>query len=161
MTENQKGTGSNHSELKLFWLALGYEIFLLLGVGFVSWKLWNKPDPIIMYVPVYVLEWGAIGGAANVLYKLLSKPDRERLLDLPVLAVVKPVVGAVFGAVAFFAAQIGLLIISKSTAGNTNNELLSLVAFVGGFSDRFTLDVIDRLIIKGGIKGGSPEQRPD
>jgi hypothetical protein len=145
-------------------------LFLVLGV--LSYLLWNEPDPTIAYVPVPLLEWAFIGGMVAVLYRLAFREERlTKQLYLYIVA--KPVIGLVMGGLVFFIALgtsilLGVssyqrLIVSPEINQTVRDQFiffkgvnmwlpgymiywLCAIAFIGGFSDRFSIDLIDRFL---------------
>ncbi len=119
---------------------------------------------MIMYVPVPILQWAFVGGIVSVLYKLAF--DRTQFPESNALylwIVAKPVVGIVMGALVYFIAVSGELALNGRTQ-ITNIQFLNILAFLGGFSDRFSLDLLDRIAGKvnkkkseeGSSKGNDP-----
>lgn len=137
-----------------FWIAIAYVVVLILIVGLGSYLLWDWPDgdPLIMYVPATILVWAFIGGVIGVLYQLaFSERPRTRLLTW---LVAKPAVGLAMGAIVYFLAVSGELILNGKTTV-TNIEFLCVLAFLGGFSDRYSIDLLNK------ITGGTELKKKD
>jgi hypothetical protein len=99
-----------------------------------------------MFVPAWILVWAFIGGMVGVLYQLaFSECPRTRLLTW---LVAKPAVGVAMGAIVYFLAVSGELVLNGQTQIK-NNEFLCVIAFLGGFSDRYSVDLLKK------IAGGS------
>lgn len=99
-----------------------------------------------MFVPVAVLEWGFVGGATGVLFRV-AYPQEAKVAPVrfATWVVAKPVVGMVMGGIVYFPAVSGELALNgKGTIQNV--QFLNVLAFVGGFSDRFSIELIDRLV---------------
>ena len=136
-----------------FWIVFFYSLSLLIILGLLSYILWDRADPMIMYVPVPILQWAFVGGMVNVLYRLAF--DRSALPEGDVLyswIIAKPVVGIVMGALVYFLAVSGELALNGQTQIN-NIEFLNILAFIGGYSDRFSLDLLDKISGKVNDKG--------
>ena len=58
------------------------------------------------------------------------------------------------GAIVYFLAVSGELVLNGKTQ-ITNNEFLCVIAFMGGFSDRYSVDLLDK------ITGGSRLKNPE
>jgi peptidoglycan/LPS O-acetylase OafA/YrhL len=129
-------------------LALLYAVLFLLLMGGVSIALWGIPDPKIMYVPVPILQWAFTGGMVAVLYRLTyhRKIDLGEA-DLYVWVIAKPVIGMVMGAMVYFLAVSGELFLNGRTEIQ-NIQFLNVLAFIGGFSDRLSIGLIDRIVAK-------------
>lgn len=143
----------------LFWIVIGYSIGLILVIAGLSYLLWNRSDPRIVYVPVSILEWGFIGGMVGVLYRLSFKQHRHRNeSQLYRWIIAKPIVAIVMGAIVYFLAVSGELALNGSTRIN-NIEFLNVIAFLGGFSDRFSIDLLNRIV--GAEKWENGKERPN
>jgi hypothetical protein len=129
-----------------FRLVIGYSVGLIVVISILSYLLWNRTDPRIIYVPVYILEWGFVGGMVGVLYRLaFTRTAHRDEAQLYLWAIAKPIVATVMGAIVYFLAVSGELALNGRTEIR-NIEFLNVVAFLGGFSDRFSIDLLNRLI---------------
>jgi hypothetical protein len=135
-----------NKEANLIWIVLVYSLVLLSVLGVVSYLIWNQGELIIMYVPVPILQWAFVGGMVGVLYQLVFKRDRSTEgTRFYAWLVAKPVVGLVMGAIVYFLAVSGELALNGR--GQIKNiEFLNLLAFLGGFSDRFSVDLLNRIV---------------
>ena len=121
-------------------------IILLYAVATgVSALVWDRPDPTIMYVPVYILMWGFVGGVVSVLYYSAFPRPYDPGIDLRSWVIVKPFVGAIMGGLVYFGAVAGELFLNGRIQIQ-NIEFLNILAFFAGFSDRFSIDMIDKLV---------------
>ncbi|GHO91546.1 hypothetical protein KSF_015940 [Reticulibacter mediterranei] len=147
------------------WLAVVVSIAALAGLGaLIFWGSSGGPNvntvlPIIQ-VPLPILLWSTIGSFTAILYRFNSSGDIE-LQDPLRWLFTRPLTGIVMGTIAYFAVLIGLISIVKdptavsktlSSAGAT--EILWLVAFISGFSDRFADGLLKALV---GRFGGNAE----
>lgn len=138
-----------------FWIVFFYSLGLLISLGVLSYFLWDVPDPKIMYVPVPILQWAFVGGIVSVLYKLaFDRTHCPKSDALYAWIVAKPVVGIVMGALVYFIAVSGELALNGKTQIN-NIQFLNIIAFLGGFSDRFSLDLLEK--IAGRVSKGKSE----
>lgn len=135
---------------KFFWIAIAYVIVLLVFGAGVSFLLWNQKNFTIAYVPVAILQWSFIGGLVAVLYRAAYKlPNEDASIRVSTWIIVKPIIGMVMGAIIYFLAVSGELFLNGRTEIR-NTEFLNVIAFVGGFSDRLSINLIDRLVNKWG-----------
>ncbi|OGL02615.1 MAG: hypothetical protein A3E31_17520 [Candidatus Rokubacteria bacterium RIFCSPHIGHO2_12_FULL_73_22] len=140
-------------------VAFACALFALVGV--VVYLLWNRPtEPIVLFVPVYILVWGLLGGGVGVLHRLaFHRGDGKLGPELFTWVVAKPIIGMVMGGIVYFLAVSGELFLNGRTQ-ITNIHFLNVLAFIAGFSDRFSIDVIDRVAAKAGqARGARGEER--
>lgn len=136
-------------EKKFFWLTIIYVVVLLLIVGIVSVLLWNKPDPIIMYVPVPILEWAFVGSMVGVLYRLAyRKKVWDSHLGLYTWVIAKPIIGLVMGALVYFLALGGGKLLGAPADALKGEQVywLNVIAFIGGFSDKLSIGLINGIV---------------
>lgn len=144
---NARTSAANH-ESRLFWSVLLVEVVLLAVMAAVSVIVWGRPDPLIMYVPVPIVQWSFAGGMVAVLYRLAYRrgPVPDRLYSW---AIAKPVIGMFQGCIIYFLALGGGILVGANLTKEgqlPHNLWLNAFAFVGGFSDRFSNAVIGRLL---------------
>jgi hypothetical protein len=147
---------SREDEKGLLRLTIVVAGVLLLVLGGVSSVLWYKAprNPIIMFVPVAILEWSFTGAMVSVLYRLAYRKRIHHVgLELYIWAIAKPLIGLFTGSLVYFVALAGakLLYMSPGPLPNAPEELsnalwLNAVAFVGGFSDQLSLGFISRFV---------------
>src|SRR3990172_8152159 len=135
-------------------VAFACALFALVGV--VVYLLWTRPtEPIVLFVPVYILVWGLLGGGVGVLHRLaFHRGDGKLGPELFTWVVAKPIIGMVMGGIVYFLAVSGELFLNGRTQ-ITNIHFLNVLAFIAGFSDRFSIDVIDRVAAKAGQARGA------
>ncbi len=151
-------TAPMNEQKKLFWVTIVYVAALLIIMGLLSYLLWDTKPFTIAWVPVAVLQWSFLGGMVAVLYRLAYRRNTPGI-ELYTWVVAKPIIGLVMGAVIYFVALGGGRLVGADLL-TPNGELkdfntllwLNALAFIGGFSDRFTVDLINR------ITGGFLEQ---
>ncbi len=137
---------------KLLWIELGY-LFFLLFIGYCSFKLpnfvlWNGflQDPILLHLQT--VWFGALGGITIAIYGIyqhIQARDFDPKYELWYYC--KPIMGGIFGWFVYMIYFIGLV----SVQGFDNvkihtRELPYVIAFLAGFSERFTLKMIDKLM---------------
>ena len=129
-----------------FWIVFFYSVGLVVTMAVITYFLWDKKDPRIMYVPVPILQWSFVGGVAGVLYRLAFRgADASKDPNLFSWIVAKPVIGLFMGALIYFLAVSGELALNGKPQ-IANIQFLCAVAFLGGFSDRFSLETINRIV---------------
>ena len=121
-------------------------------------KNWIIP---ILSIPVTVVLWSMIGSLAAMLYRFNKSSDSEMLFPLRWLFT-RPLTGMVMGMIVYLLMK-GVLIVSGSripfeTLGS--QEVVWLVAFFAGFSDRFNDFVMNSIVGPlGGIAMETPSRR--
>jgi hypothetical protein len=97
-------------------------------------------------MPKWSLNGPLVGAIAGSLYRLSSYPNlsaAERAA-LYLWVVAKPFVGVAMGAVIYFLAVGGVLVLSGKP-DVTQRELLAALGFFAAFSDKFAFAVLSRL----------------
>jgi hypothetical protein len=130
---------------KLFRLTLVYQLLALAIIGTWAFVTFGKSDWKIIWVPQAVLEWALIGSVAGVLYRLsrYTRLSASEKAELYLWAITKPFLGTAFGAVIYFLAVGGVLVLN-GTPEIKHTELLAGLAFIAAFSDRFSISVLER-----------------
>ncbi len=134
---------------RIIGIAAIYVAILLLVVSGVSIAVWGRPDPVIAYVPVPILEWSFIGGTVAVLYRLAFKENKMDT-QLYLWAIAKPIIGLAMGALVYFIALGGSILLGNPLGNDLPNNTiywLCALAFIGGFSDRFAVEAMDRFVL--------------
>jgi len=141
---------SSDFEKRLLGLTVVVAAVLLLVLGGLSYLLWHGrlgPAPIVMYVPVPILEWAFAGALVSVLYRLAYRKSLPRTpLGLYTWAVAKPIVGLFTGACIYFLALAAAKLLDGSPEALQQALWLNVVAFVGGFSDELSVGLINRFV---------------
>lgn len=142
----------SHGAIPLAWkllkLEIGYLVFLLL-LGYVTYK-W--PDFVLwkglVEYPLQTAWFGALGGITIAIYGIyehIHLRDFDPKYELWYIC--KPLMGAIFGWFVYLIYFIGIISVQGLDSANINHpELPYLIAFLAGFSERFTLRLIDRLM---------------
>jgi hypothetical protein len=148
----------SHRAKPLAWRLLGIELgylLLLLLLGYFTYKwphfvLW---DGLMEYPADMHLQsawFGALGGIAIAIYGIyehIHLRDFDPKYELWYIC--KPLMGAIFGWFVYLIYFIGLISVQGFDLEKTKikyPELPYLIAFLAGFSERFTLRMIDRLM---------------
>ncbi len=138
----------------LAWQLLGIEILylvLILALGFAvrrypSFWLWND----LVGNGAKAAWFGALGGVTIGVYGLYTHVSAKNFdATFRLWYLCKPVMGAIFGWFVFVVYYVGVVSAQGSGAGPTaihNPELAFLIAFLAGFSERFTIKTIDRFM---------------
>ncbi|MBI5474140.1 MAG: hypothetical protein HY961_17530 [Ignavibacteriae bacterium] len=142
-------------------LALAPLIWFALLYGFQALTLsFRSPDGSYMLItPEYFpyLWLGMLGGTTIVLWGIV-KHGVEMTFDRSYIIwyLLKPLLGAIMGVIAVLIVQAGYFALQGDVNVKHPTSLLVL-AFIGGFSERFFIQTIDRVItaLLGGEKGAS------
>jgi hypothetical protein len=157
------------------WMCIYYACWLLFLVGVGGWmKHWEVPGPQaachaacsfgLMYWR-YVLM-GALGGLTIAIWGLvMHSSDLDFDRSYTIWYWLKPVLGAVMGLIAVLTARAGLIAISgeaplQPSAGG--QMVLYVLAFLAGFSERFFLQITDRVMtaLLSSEKAPAPTAKP-
>lgn len=133
----------NETQIKNIIISAIYILILIFVDSGVLIMVFSRSDPTIAYVPSPILEWAFTGGIIGVLYRLTSNN-----IENYVWAITKPVIGLVMGGVVYFIALGGGILIGLPQDGilpKNTIYLLCAFAFVAGFSEKFSIDLINRL----------------
>lgn len=145
----EQATASNKAAphvWELFWLELGYLLLLLAG-GYAAHLLSAFQSlAVTTKDPLQAAWFGALGGVTIGLFGLYSHVQaRDFDSKFTLWYVCKPIMGGIFGWFVFMVFYVGLIAVGTQTA-NANPLLLYLVAFLAGFSERFTIKIVDRVM---------------
>ncbi|HRJ76761.1 MAG TPA: hypothetical protein PLX90_12240 [Anaerolineales bacterium] len=132
--------------LVIVYIALIVTIILLGG------NVWSDTTTIpLIGVPASILIWSAIGSLAAILYRFYTR-QRTRISDEIRWLIARPIIGIIMGALAYLAILSGLFIFGTAagveTTGDARPQLLWMVAFLGGFSDKFFESIINAIVGK-------------
>lgn len=127
---------------------IGITAFVYLAY---KWNLNGNLNLPILGIPSCVLLWSAIGSFAAILYRFSNSGDRA-LEDPLRWLFARPIMGVIMGAMAFLVLKAGIITFSQAggssvTSAGTpiSNEVTWLIAFLAGFSDRFSEGLLTRL----------------
>lgn len=104
-------------------------------------------------VPKAVITYAAWGSLSGVLFRFYTVPERRFVQEIRRL-IARPILGVILGVATYLAFTNGLLVISNLTLNTSPNGFLQassflyLIAFLGGFSERWTNALINSLLSK-------------
>lgn len=146
----------SHRPKPLAWRLLGIEIgylVLLLLIGYFTYKwphfvLWDGfigDYPIAMHLQT---AWfGALGGITIAIYGIYQHIQLRNFdPKYELWYICKPLVGGIFGWFVYLIYFLGLVSVQGVNTTPKTPELPYLIAFLAGFSERFTLKMIDKLM---------------
>ncbi len=144
-----RAEASAHAEpmaWKLLWLEVGY-LVVILGLGYVvkrypDYSLWAG----MAGLKAWAAWFGALGGVTIGIYGIythISAKDFDPSFRLWYIC--KPMMGAIFGWFVFLVYYVGVLSATENV-DIKKPELAYLIAFLAGFSERFTIKTIDRFM---------------
>jgi hypothetical protein len=145
-------------------IAVVISVLSLAGIGLFlyfahSSQLQGETVIPILGIPLCVLLWSVIGSFAAILYRFTNARDRE--LEDPLRWLFsRPLTGVIMGAITFLVLRAGLLTMAPApdaapVAKLGTNEIMWLVAFLAGFSDRFADGLLKSMVGRfGGEKTG-------
>lgn len=136
-------------------------IISLLSLAAISVFLWFSKDfgitkesvITILMLPAPVLMWSIIGSFAAILYRFTNAGDSELNEPLRWLFA-RPLTGIIMGAIAYLILKIGLIAVQADQSVTTLGaiEITWLIAFLAGFSDRFSDFLLRNVVGKFGGK---------
>lgn len=138
----------------LAWQLLGIEILylvLILALGYVvrrypTFGLWGD----FVGNASKAAWFGALGGVTIGIYGLYTHISAKNFdATFRLWYICKPIMGAIFGWFVFLVYYVGVISSQANGSGKTtinNPELAFLIAFLAGFSERFTIKTIDRFM---------------
>lgn len=141
-------TNSEGLAIKLLWVQLGY-LIALLCVGYLahvnpSYWLW---EGLVGGLSSATAWFGSLGGVTIAIFGLYTHVQaRDFDPGYRLWYLCKPVIGAIFGWFVAFVFFVGLISVQGNSANLTNRHLLYVIAFLAGFSERFTVKIVDRIM---------------
>lgn len=133
-------------------IILFYLVLIILLIYFSHTLPEDTKIPLVG-VPLSVAAWAGLGSISAILF-IFYRMQTVRLKDEVRWMIARPIIGIIMGALAYLAIKIGLIVASSGsqTIGGQNAatpdprlELMWIVAFLGGFSDRFFDSLIGSL----------------
>jgi uncharacterized integral membrane protein len=104
----------------------------------------------VLDLPLPILVWSAIGSFTAILYRFNNSGDIE-LQDPLRWLFTRPLTGVVMGAITYFVIKLGFLTVGMEDSANLDtSKLLWVIAFLGGFSDKFADSLLKSLVGKFG-----------
>ncbi len=134
-------------------------VIALITISSVTWNRWDEfLQIIVLGVPLPVLLWGAIGGATAPLYKYLGFRGRFSE-DSFKSFILRPFIGILMGAFIYLVVKSGLIVFGNMPNPQVANpELLWVFAFIGGFSESLTGNVLR--LIEGSVANNKNSNTP-
>lgn len=136
--------------------AVGISLLSLITIGVfleicLKYSIGKDTNITIIMLPLPVLIWSIIGSFAAILYRFTNAGDSE--LDEPLRWLfARPLSGIIMGAIAYLILRVGLITIQaqESAAMLGSLEIMWLIAFLAGFSDRFSDYLLRNIVGKFG-----------
>lgn len=139
---------------RLLWIEIGYlVILLLLGYFTCKWPnfvLWDglMKDPIMLHLQT--VWFGALGGVTIAIYGIYEHIHlRDFDPNYELWYICKPLIGGIFGwfvCMIYFIGVVSIQGFDIKLEKIKTPELSYVIAFLAGFSERFTLKMIDKLM---------------
>jgi hypothetical protein len=131
----------------LFWIELAYlAIILLLGYAIhklPEFWLWSG----LVTLSAKTAWFGALGGIAVALYGIYSHVQvRDFDAKYRLWYLCKPVIGAIFGWFVYLVYYVGLVSVQGVNVDVKTPAVPYAIAFLAGFSERFTVQIIDKVM---------------
>jgi hypothetical protein len=125
-------------------------IILFIAFGGVAWT--TDTEIPILGIPMSVILWSVVGSVAAILYRFYTR-DKTKATDEIRWLIARPIIGVVMGALSYLAIISGLFIFGSAVGVNSDPslarpQLLWMVAFLGGFSDKFFEAIINAVVGK-------------
>lgn len=148
--------------VRLAFLPLAWFVFMFGLQSLIEWMARVGSTPTWVDMVYFQYLWmGMLGGTTVVLWGIV-KHGTDMTFDRSYIIwyVFKPALGAIMGMLVVMTVQAGFLALSRGSSEVDLNHNISLwvLAFIGGFSERFFIKVIDRVVtsVLGGEKDSSP-----
>ena len=153
---------ANNYRRKARWIGVLVSLLSLAGIGLFlrfadTTNLNGDNAPPVLGVPWCVLFWSFVGSFAAILYRFTNAGDQE--LEDPLRWLFsRPLTGIVMGSITYLVIKAGFLTLGSAPTEGTSlgsNNVMWLVAFLAGFSDRFADSLLQSLVGRfGGEKNG-------
>jgi hypothetical protein len=107
----------------------------------------------VLGIPYSVVAWSMLGAVAAMLYRFLNEAVGQ--LETVKWLVVRPIQGIIMGCFLYYIIATGLIVVGGQQVTSSGTalsaigdavrpELGPIIAFLGGFSDRFTNEMVNR-----------------
>lgn len=130
---------------KLLWVEFGYLFFLLL-LGYLTYKwpdfsLWKG----LITLDFQTVWFGALGGVTIAIFGIYNHIQvRDFDPKFQLWYICKPIIGGIFGWFVYLIYFVGFVSIQGGTINTP--QVAYVIAFLAGFSERFTIKMIDKLM---------------
>jgi hypothetical protein len=133
-------------------LALG-ALALLAYWGTLPGGPTSRTTIAILEIPLTVLVWSAVGSFVSMLYRFNTASEKE-LGDPVRWLFTRPIVGVAMGTISYFIVKVGLLSVNAAEGVKVGTlEIMWLLAFLTGFSDRLAESLLRSLVGRFGGDG--------
>lgn len=148
--EQQIQRGENRLRWIVPVLVIVYVVAIVTVIAFGGTA--SQSEIPVIGIPLPIIVWSAIGSVSAILFRFYTHQP-GRISDEIRWLVARPIIGIVMGALSYIAILSGLIIFGTATGTNLNADnarpqLLWVVAFLGGFSDKFFETIIDAVVGK-------------
>lgn len=143
---------SNNSPLKESLKALGLQIPVNLSTASL-----NELKVPLLGIPEPVIIWSLIGSFAAMIHRFNRRPI-EDFDDAMKWMLTRPVQGVVLGSAFYLVLNSGLFPLTGSNNSNFEDEVILVLSFLVGFSDRFVDSVFNALVERYSIENVSQEK---
>jgi len=134
---------------RLLWVEFGY-LAAILFLGYVTFKfpdvrLWKG----LVTLSAKTAWFGALGGVAVALYGIYSHVQfRDFDSKYRLWYIARPIVGAIFGWFVYVVYYVGLVSVQGTTkpVDIATPAVPYAIAFLAGFSERYTVQIIDKMM---------------
>jgi hypothetical protein len=139
---------TNSLAWRLLWVEFGY-LFFLLALGYLTFKF---PDYFVWkgFVNLYfqTVWFGALGGVTISIYGIYSHIQMRNFdPKYKLWYICKPIMGGIFGWFVYMIYSLGFVSVQGKSADSMQiPQVAFLIAFLAGFSERFTIKMIDKLM---------------
>jgi hypothetical protein len=135
----------------LAWRLFGIELAYLAGVLLIGYLVHKIPDfwlwAGLVTLGAKTAWFGALGGIAVALYGIYSHVQvRDFDAKSHLWYLCKPVIGGIFGWFVYLVYYVGLVSVQGVTVDVKTPAVPYAIAFLAGFSERFTVQIIDKLM---------------
>lgn len=126
---------------EILWLSI-----LLILIPVIIWRTGEEGSFLLAWVPIQYYLWGGVGGVTAALLGFV-RHSAERDLDIQFIHwyYIKPIFGLVIGPIIYLILACGILAVGVSIS-QINQQLFLLIAWLAGFSERFSLGMLDTVM---------------
>lgn len=138
-------------ERKLSWIGpaiiVVYVVAVIIAVSLGSEYLTSSATIPLLQVPISAVLWAALGSLSAILYRFYHAKLAAGGISMEIRwLIARPLIGIIMGTVCYMIVDSGLS--GDVTAGSQSPQLLLVIAFLGGFSDRFFESILDAVVGK-------------
>lgn len=137
--EYQETHGKKIILYELLWLAV-----LLLLIPIIIFRFKGEEAFVLVGVPIQYYIWGGVGGVIAGLYGFV-KHTSQRSLDVQFIHwyYIKPVLGIIIGPIVYLLFTCIVFAMGLDIDSSKPNLLILLACCIAGFSERFSLGMLD------------------